>query len=138
MKVKRAYFELALLSGIAAYFAWFVFWSGDSLMPHSANADNRSAIIRLHAALNVGDDRDGVLEKYWSHRTRNLQLHAELAEHWCISMPLEFGATDWTLILEFRKGRVSAIRVRTSDSPHRTGLRPKDAPPDKEGGDQPF
>jgi hypothetical protein len=43
-------------------------------------------------------------------------------------MPLEFGATDWCLLIDFDQGKVSAIRMRTSDGIQR---KPEAAPDDK-------
>ena len=131
MKLSR--FDIAVIVILATGVTWFVFWSGDVFMPHSANAENRNALIRFHGAVNVGDDRDAVLQKYWSNQTGHLQLYVGSPERWVVRMPFEFGATDWLLLLEFRNGRVSAVRVRTSDSPRPSGFRPEEAPPDKEG-----
>jgi hypothetical protein len=89
--VKGSHLGKALMVVVAAYFLWAVF-GGGIFTPHSTNADNRNAVMRLHAAVNVGDDRDGVLQKYWSHRTRTVETSCWIArvlasEHatriWC-------------------------------------------------------
>ena len=111
---------------IAAFCAWWVFWSGDNFRLHSANANNRAAIMRLHSALQVGDDFDKVLKEYWSQRTEELRLHVDVRDRWFVSMPGGLGASDWTLVVEYADGKVAAIRVRTADGPQ-----PADRPTDK-------
>ena len=123
---KRSFLIVAVVLTVAAYYAWWIFLSGDNFRRHSANAGNRQALVRLHAALDVGADREKVLNEYWSLRTTELRLRVDAADRWIVSMPYEFGARDWTLIVEFREGRVSAVRVRTSDGPA-----PTNGPPDK-------
>lgn len=119
---------MGLVIAAAAYYSWWIFWSGDNFQTHSANASNREAIVRLQTRLRIGADHEAVLQEYWSNRTQELRLHADNPEAWLISMPVEFGASDWTLIVEFHGGRVSAVRVRSSDGP-----RPREAPGDKVG-----
>jgi hypothetical protein len=123
---ERSYLVRAIVLVVAAYYGWWVFLSGDVFFRHSANAGNRDAVLRVHSALPIGADYGAVLKHYWSHRTQNLRLYVDTADLWVISMPSEFGASDWTLIVRFRDGKVTAVRVRTSDGP-----RPTDGPPDK-------
>jgi len=123
---KRSFLLGAAVLAIAGYYSWWIFWSGDNFYRHSANAVNREAVLRVHGALRVDADRADVLQQYWSHRTQDLRLHVDTPARWVVSMPSEFGASDWTLIVEFRDGKVSAIRVRTADGP-----RPPEGPPDK-------
>jgi hypothetical protein len=123
---KRPAVVSALVVAIAAYCVWWFFWSGDGFHRHSTNADNRAAVMRLHAALRVGDDFEKVLNEYWSQRTEELRLHVEARDQWFVSMPGEFGASDWTLVVKYHDGKVSAIRVRTADGPG-----PTDGPADK-------
>ena len=128
MLQRRTFVVTTVVLGIAGYYYWWVFWSGDNFRSHSSNAANRDAIVRLHEALRPNDDRTEVLEKYWSHRTTDLRLHLDSPDAWVVSMPLEFGAGDWNLRIEFRNGRLSAVRIRTADGPA-----PREAPPDKSG-----
>jgi hypothetical protein len=130
LKTKRFYLIAALVLMVAAYYSWWIFSSGDNFRTHSTNALNRAAIVRLHGVLSIGAARSKVLDEYWSHRTPDLRLQVDARDRWVESMPAEFGATDWTLIVQFRDSVVSAVRVRTAD-----GLRPAEGPPDKEGPD---
>jgi len=123
---KRSYLVAGLVLVLLAYYAWWLLLSGDTFHTHSANAANRAALVRLHTALRIGAVRSSVLDEYWSQRTPDLRLHVDAADQWVVSMPLEFGANDWTLIIEFRNNVVSAVRVRTSDGPG-----PAEGPPDK-------
>ena len=112
MGTKRTVVVTTVVLFAVAYYSWWLFWSGDNFHRHSANADNRAAILRLHSALQVGDPFDKVLTEYWSQGTEELRLHLDARDRWLISMPSEFGANDWTLVLEYLNGRVSAIRIR--------------------------
>jgi hypothetical protein len=114
---------------IVAYYGWAVFRSGDVFQPHAANAANREALVRIYSRISVGAPHEVVLQEYWSNRTSDLRLRADSSERWAVSMPSEFGASDWLLIVEFSAGKVRAVRVRTSDGP-----RPREAPPDKGQG----
>jgi hypothetical protein len=100
--------------------------SGDNFQRHSADAPNRQAILQRYSGVAVGADRETVLEEYWSRRTHDLRLDVDNPDRWLVSMPGEFGASDWTLIVEFHAGKVSALRVRAADGP-----RPQDGPTDK-------
>jgi hypothetical protein len=42
-------------------------------------------------------------------------------------MPIEFGASDWKLLLDFRDDKVVRVRLLTADGPP-----PENGPPDKE------
>jgi hypothetical protein len=94
---------------------------------HKRNAPHREALLQIRDAVSMGASRDDVLAAYWRFRSNALTLRQETATDWLISMPLEFGARDWLLLIEFRDDRVTAVRVRTSDGPA-----PDDGPTDKE------
>jgi hypothetical protein len=126
LQPKRSSLIIGVLLIVAAYYSWWIFGSGDIFYRHSANAANREAILRLYSTIRVGDDREAVLKAYWSQRTEDLRLHVDVPASWVVAMPGEFGATDWTLVVEFRNDKVSAVRMRTADGPRPTG-----GPPDK-------
>jgi len=90
------------------------------------NAGSRTALINLQQSVNIGDSHDSVLKAYWQHSSVPLTLNPTKPELWTVSMPHEIFATDWLLYIEFVDGKVSAVRVRTSDGP-----RPSNAPEDK-------
>jgi hypothetical protein len=91
---------------------------------------NRAELIRLHDQIDVGmsaAQASQVLERFRSSHLRLDHARPE-ASPWYISTPLEIGATNWTLDVQFSDGRISATRVRTEDGEHR---RPTGAPPDR-------
>jgi hypothetical protein len=47
---------------------------------------------------------------------------------WSAAAPLEFGAGNWVVLIEFQGEHVSALRVRTADGVHH---HPTGAPADK-------
>ncbi len=101
------------------------FWFTE-VITHRSNEANRQAIVKLHGEIALGDTREQVLRHYYALRTDSLRLHCDWPEEWIISMPLEFGALNWTLMLKFDQDRISAVRVRTSDGP-----KPNASPDDK-------
>lgn len=117
---------VGLLVFVMVYITWFLCMEVFTL--HGSNQGNRDALKTIHATLQQGDTYATVLKKYWQHRTADLRISTESPTSWRISMPTEIGAGDWTLEIDFDEatGKVTAIRVRTSDGPA-----PKDAPLDK-------
>ena len=128
MKFKRSHVIISVIATLAAaYYSWWFFASGDVFHSSKRNAPNRTALLQLYEAVAVGSSHAEVLAAYWQHRTEELKLSAERPSAWSVRMPLEFGASDWLLLVEFRDDRVSAVRVRMSDGPP-----PKDGPKDKQ------
>lgn len=102
------------------------FWFTEVFRTHKSNELHRTALLQIRDEISVGSSHADVLAAYWEHRTDALRLDAENPTTWGIRMPLELGASDWRLFIEFENGRVAAVRVRTSDGPP-----PKDGPKDK-------
>ncbi|MBI3853448.1 MAG: hypothetical protein HY298_24640 [Verrucomicrobia bacterium] len=102
------------------------FWFTEVFHSSKRKEPNRAALIQIRAAVNVGASHADVLAAYWSNRADELKLFADRPTDWIIQMPLEFGASDWKLYIDFKDGRVNAVKVRTSDGAA------KDGPPDKE------
>ena len=127
MRFKRSHVSTALiLVLVGAYYYLWVFRSGDVFSTSGRNAPNRESLLRVRGAIELGASHAEVLAAYWSHRTDDLRLTADSPTGWLVHMPSEFGAGDWVLTVKFRDGRVTAVRVITSDGPP-----PKDGPPDK-------
>ncbi|MEK7706740.1 MAG: hypothetical protein AAB380_01935, partial [Verrucomicrobiota bacterium] len=116
VKFKRSHVILSLVVTLAAaYYGWWLFLSGDNFYTSKRNEPNRAALLQLYEAIEIGESYTEVLSAYWQYRRDELRLFAERSTEWIIKMPFELGATDWTLFVEFQDGRVSAVRVRTSD-----------------------
>jgi hypothetical protein len=128
VKIKRSHAVILVVVVLAAaYYGWWFFASGDMFHSSKRNAPNRAALLQVYETIGVGASHSEVLSAYWQHRTGDLRLFADKPAEWVVAMPLEFGASDWKLVVEFQDGRVSAVRVRTSDGPP-----PKDGPKDKQ------
>jgi hypothetical protein len=91
------------------------------------NKENRAALLQMRELINPGDSYEKVSRVFWEQRTSELWLIAENPSEWMVRMPLEFGASDWTLLITFEEGRVSKVQIRTTDGPP-----PKEGPEDKE------
>ena len=106
---------------IIAYYSWLLFGSGDWFFTHSKNAPSRVALIGIREEIKLGNDYEAILKSYWRQKSKDLTLHTGSPQIWTVSMPYELGATNWVLYIEFSEGRVSALRVRTSDGPAPSG-----------------
>ena len=128
MKLRRSHVIASIIVAVVAiYYGWWLFVSGDVFQLPKRNAPNRAGLLQVYDAIRVGASHSEVLSAYWQHRTDSLRLSADTPAVWVIEMPLEFGASDWTLRIEFQDERVSAVRVRTSNGPP-----PDDGPKDKQ------
>jgi len=61
-------------------------------------------------------------------RFRGLTLREDSPVEWGVEAPIETGAKNWVLYIEFKDSKVAALRVRTADSKNE---HPKSAPPDQ-------
>ena len=124
--MKKQKFIITFVAALlVAYYAWWIFGSGDWFYTHARNASNRTAILKIREELRVGDGYDQTLRTYWQYAPKDLRLDSGSSQTWSVSMPSEIGARDWVMYLNFSDGKVSGIRVRTSDGPP-----PSDAPED--------
>ena len=89
----------------------------------------RGEVRTLYDNVQPGMTKEHVRQEMDSGKYPHLGLHRE-GQLWLGSAPLEFGAGNWVLAIEFQGDQVSAVRVRTGD-----GLqefhRPVEAPLDK-------
>ena len=127
--MKRRRFIVGLIVAlVGTFYGWWILASGEWFYTHWGNASNRAALLKIREEIRVGAGYEKALTIYWQHASPDLRLYSGSAKMWSISMPSEFGASDWVLYLDFSDGKVSAIRVRTSDGP-----RPGDGPNDLSG-----
>lgn len=129
MKIKRSHLFQAILVLVVGAIWVKAFWFTEVFRTHKSNEPHRAALVQIQDAVALGASHADVLAAYWRHRTDSLRLFADRPTDWVISMPLEFGASDWKLLIEFENGRVTTVRVRTADGPP-----PKDGPKDKKKG----
>jgi hypothetical protein len=113
---------------LVAYYSWLIFGSGDWFFTLGRNTPNRAALLEIREGIHIGDGYESALRSYWQHAAKDLNLYADSPKTWAVSMPFEIGATDWVLYVDFSDGKVSAMRVRTSNGPP-----PNEAPADVGG-----
>ena len=127
-RLKLSYFVvMVVLVLVAGNAFWVTFRSGDVFFTHTQNAPNRTALLQLRDAIDLGASYSEVLAAYWRLRTIYLRLGVEDPATWVVSTPLEFLVTNWEMFIEFRDGKVTAVRIRTAK-----GNPPKDGPTDKQ------
>jgi hypothetical protein len=102
------------------------FWKNQLGWNHQRNHEE---LLALHGELTLGLSQREVLTIVKSAHFPHLQVpRADLSsEEWWISTPLEFGAKNWTLSLQFADGRLSATRIRMADG----DFHPSGAPTDQ-------
>jgi hypothetical protein len=90
---------------------------------------NQHELMSLHEAITLGSTHQDVRATIAQPSFRHLQLYVENlpANEWWVHTPLEFGAGNWILGLQFEDGRLSATRVRVADG----DFHPSGAPPDR-------
>ena len=88
----------------------------------------RDEIRTLYHRLEVGMTKNEVRQTFDAGDFPNLRFHQRDERMWSAAAPLEFGAQNWVLYIEFGADRVTAVRVRTEDSDR---SRPSEAPEDK-------
>jgi hypothetical protein len=127
MQLKRPRFIVtAVVTLVTSYFFWWIFLSGDVFSTHEHNSPKRAALVQLRDAIDLGASYSEVLAAYWRLRTLHLTLGVEDPATWVVSTPLEFLVTNWEMFIEFRDGKVTAVRIRTAK-----GNPPKNGPADK-------
>jgi hypothetical protein len=128
MKITRSMIcEGLILLAILIFFLWFFLFSGWLFHSHASNTPNRQALVQLHQAIQLGASASDVRALFQQHATPQLKLHDDNPGEWYVRMPMEFGATDWKLLLDFRDGKIVQVRLLTADGPP-----PRDGPPHKQ------
>jgi len=92
------------------------------------NVPNKNALKNIMNDINIGDSVDLVKKVYVKNKTESLEFNNKDPNFWTIGMPLEFGAGDWILFINFKDQVVKELRMRTSDG-HEN--KPEGAPNDK-------
>ena len=87
----------------------------------------RGEVRALYQSLQPGMTKEEVRRVMDSGKYPNLQFHRGDGQMWLGAAPLEFGAGNWVLMIEFQNEHVSALRVRTADGVHD---HPAEAPAD--------
>lgn len=89
----------------------------------------RGEVRILYENVHPGMTRDEVRREMDSGKYPDLRFHRE-GQLWLGSAPIEFGAGNWVLAIDFQGDQVSTVKVRKGD-----GLQdyhhPVEAPPDK-------
>ncbi len=117
--------DKVLVSGILALMlaAWFL-TGWDGLTTRSERAESRASVLAIYERLELGQGQGSVEALVAEYPILRVRSYEETLE---AETPLEFGAKNWILMLEFQQGVLVAAKVRTPDS---ASYHPPDAPPD--------
>ena len=89
----------------------------------------RGEVRTLYQNVHPGMSRDEVQREMESGKYPDLRFRRD-GQRWSGSAPIEFGAGNWVLAIEFQGDHVSAVRVRKGDG-FQDYHHPVEAPPDK-------
>lgn len=112
---------------IALFFTSFLLLNSTQIKVFN-NKTYHSYIINIMSELNIGDEREKIEKIMCSFENSQIRLVKEADKKWVIETPLEFGASNWILIIDFYDNKITSLRIRTEDS---VLNKPHDAPPDK-------
>jgi hypothetical protein len=98
------------------------------LAPFKVNKNARYEILTIYHTVLLGMSKDEVLQKYKTGGFLDVKLDEHKINQWILSTPVEFGAQNWILYINFEKERVIRLEIRSHDNSSR---KPKDAPDDK-------
>jgi hypothetical protein len=115
---------LIVLAAIA-FFGWQAFFEANT-----NNAPSKEAVAMMHHDIALYATKDDVTSIYKKYKTERNTIRTDMFQDtWEICMPIEFGASDWTLYVQYNtQNLVSAVAMRKSDGLHR---RPDGSPKDK-------
>jgi hypothetical protein len=114
-QVKEVLLALWILGGGIYLLVWWFFFSGAVLATSKTNAPNRIALTAIHRDIALGDTYEAAQETFYRHRTNATKLLVLEPQLLRVNTPLELGARNWVLLVEFEDGKVSAVRMRESD-----------------------
>jgi hypothetical protein len=123
---KTEILTLALTAGVVVAIVWSVVAE-----PLFHRGRNRGQVVALYEKLQPGmtkQQAQHVIDSGEYPNLRSAPVDEVNRDRWYVSSPLEFGATNWILWVEFSAGRVSALRIRTPDG---DWDHPPEARPDK-------
>lgn len=124
MKVKKSDWIISLAILLVAGFGILSMLKETFRFP-AKNEPNREAQLQLRESISIGSTYEEVLKAYWKCRTHELRINVRTPDLWTVSMPPEFAATDWVLLIEFSEEQVKAIRIKNAD-----GVKPIESPAD--------
>jgi len=86
-------------------------------------------IANMMQIIKLGYSKEKTEEILLKAKSPNFKLEKINQGEWILSTPLEFGATNWLLVIDFKNDKVASLKVRTSDS---MNIKPDSAPNDIE------
>jgi hypothetical protein len=73
--MKKQKFIITFVAALlGAYYAWWIFASGDWFYTYAGNASNRAAILKIREELCVSDGYKKTLMTYWQFASKDLRL----------------------------------------------------------------
>jgi hypothetical protein len=98
------------------------------VLPWNASEESTSEITRLFALIEIGMTTEEVEQAYAESSPKDVTSRQLANGSWLFETPLQWGAMNWVMWVDFSDGTVSAVRMRLLDDDER---RPSEAPSDK-------
>ena len=98
------------------------------IVAHIQAEEARSEVVEVFNAIRGGASQQEVERTMSSMEHGQLRLLKVEPSEWLVQTPLQFGAGNWQLWIEFEGQEVRALRVRTADSKQ---VSPEGAPADR-------
>jgi len=96
---------------------------------HAKQHEFRNKITALANELSTHQSNKEELRRLLTEpRFQDLVLREDSPNEWLVETPIEFGATNWVLYLDFNDSTIVEVRVRTADNEN---AHPREAPADK-------
>jgi hypothetical protein len=104
--------------------AGFLWWTWNAAKASRATSE----ITLLFALIEIGMTTEEVEQAYAGSPPQDVRLQKLNNGSWLFQTPLQWGAVNWVMWVDFSDGAVSAVRMRLLDDAER---RPSEAPRDK-------
>jgi hypothetical protein len=124
MKAGRRWFAGGIIV-VCAVAVVVILWP--MILAHIQAEEARSQVVAVFDAIRGGATKQEVETEVLSGHS-HLNLVKVGPSEWLVQTPLQFGAGNWQLWIEFDGPAVTALRVRTSDSKQ---IVPEGAPSDR-------
>ena len=98
------------------------------ILAHIQAGDARSEVLEVFSTIPGTASKEEIERIVTSGGHSHLRLVKVSPSEWLVETPLQFGAGNWVLWIEFEGQEIRALRVRTADSKE---VLPERAPPDR-------
>lgn len=115
---------LLAIAALCVGLAGFHWWTWNVAKANKATSE----ITGLFALIEIGMTAEDVEQAYAQRSSQDITMRKVTNGFWLFQTPLQWGAVNWVMWVDFSEGAVCAVRMRLLDDESR---RPSAAPRDK-------